>query len=242
VLEIHDLHVSYGPVPAVRGVNIQVREGEAVAMLGRNGAGKTTTLRAIAGLNQPSSGSVVLAGRDITRRSSVKRVGLGISLAPEGRGMFPQFTVRDSLAMGAYHRRLSRSEVHDEIERVTDRFPRLRERLGQVSGSLSGGEQQMLALARALMGRPRLLMLDEPSLGLAPVLVDQLYELLRSLRTDGLTILVVEQYVEVALSFADRAYVLDKGIVALEGPSAELAASPALVDTYLAATPQEVAS
>jgi len=240
MLEARDIYVSYGPVPAVRGVSITVQEGEAVALLGRNGAGKTTTLRALAGLNEPSSGRVMLAGEDITRVSSVKRVGLGIALAPEGRGMFPQFSVRDSMAMGAYHRRLSRRAVDDEIERVTERFPRLRERLGQVSSSLSGGEQQMLAVARALMGQPKVLMLDEPSLGLAPIVVDQLYDLFRTLRSEGLTVLVVEQYVELALSFVDRAYVLDKGTVALEGPASDLATSTELIDTYLAVQPEEV--
>jgi branched-chain amino acid transport system ATP-binding protein len=239
MLEATNLHVSYGPVPAVRGVTLTIGQGEAIALLGRNGAGKTTTLRALAGLNQPSSGTIVLDGADITRLSSVKRVGLGIALAPEGRGMFPQFTVRDSMAMGAYHRRLSRRDTDHEIERITERFPRLRERLRQTSGSLSGGEQQMLAVARGLMGKPKVLLLDEPSLGLAPVIVDQLYELLRGLREEGLTVLVVEQYVELALSFADRAYVLDKGTVALEGPAAELLASAELVETYLSTQPEE---
>ena len=154
--------------------------------------------------------------------------------------MFPSFTVRDSIAVGAYHRRLSRRQTDEEIERVTERLPRLRERLGQVSGSLSGGEQQMLAVARGLMGQPRVLMLDEPSLGLAPVIVDVLYDLLRGLRNDGLTVLVVEQYIEVALAFADRAYVLDKGQVALEGSAAELLSSTELVDTYLSSQPEEV--
>jgi branched-chain amino acid transport system ATP-binding protein len=153
--------------------------------------------------------------------------------------MFPQFTVRDSMAMGAYHRRLSRRDTDHEIERITERFPRLRERLRQTSGSLSGGEQQMLAVARGLMGKPKVLLLDEPSLGLAPVIVDQLYDLLRGLREEGLTVLVVEQYVELALSFADRAYVLDKGTVALEGPAAELLASAELVETYLSTQPEE---
>jgi branched-chain amino acid transport system ATP-binding protein len=221
-------------------VTLHVGQGEAVALLGRNGAGKTTTLRALAGLNRPSMGTIHLDGVDISRLPAVKRVGLGIALAPEGRGMFPGFTVRDSMAMGAYHRRLSRRQLDDEIERVTERFPRLRERLRQTSGSLSGGEQQMLAVARGLMGTPKVLLLDEPSLGLAPVIVDQLYDLLRALREDGLTVLVVEQYVELALSFADRAYVLDKGTVALEGAASELLASTELVETYLSAQPEDV--
>jgi branched-chain amino acid transport system ATP-binding protein len=239
MLEASDLHVSYGPVPAVRGVSLRVGAGEAVAILGRNGAGKTTTLRALAGLTLPSAGAISFAGQDLTHAPPLRRVRAGIALAPEGRGMFPGFTVRDALSMGAYHRKLSRAKVDDEIERVTERFPRLRERLKQASGSLSGGEQQMLAVARALMGQPKVLLLDEPSLGLAPVIVDHLYDLFRTIRDEGISVLVVEQYVEVALDFVDRAYVLDKGVVALEGDAAELAASPELVDTYLSVEAQE---
>ncbi|MFZ6003227.1 MAG: ABC transporter ATP-binding protein [Actinomycetota bacterium] len=240
MLEVTGLHVSYGPVPAVRGVDMVIGAGEAVALLGRNGAGKTTTLRALAGLLPADRGIISFDSHNIGAMPAERRVRRGIALVPEGRGMFPQLTVRENLAMGAYGRRLRGSEISSEIDRVTDHFPRLRERLKQSAGSLSGGEQQMLAVARGLMAAPRLLMLDEPSLGLAPVIVEQLYEQFDKLRRDGLTILVVEQYVEVALGFVDRAYVLDKGVVALEGAAHELAASPELIEAYLSAAPEEV--
>lgn len=240
MLEVQDLHVSYGPVPAVRGIDLSVASGEAVALLGRNGAGKTTTLRALAGLLPPDKGTIAFEGSDIAAVPAERRVRLGIALVPEGRGMFPQLTVRENLAVGAYGRRLRAREVGSEVDRVTGHFPRLQERLKQSAGSLSGGEQQMLAVARGLMAAPRLLLLDEPSLGLAPVIIEQLYGQFASLQRDGLTILVVEQYVEVALGFVDRAYVLDKGLVALTGSAAELASSPGLVEAYLAAAPEEV--
>lgn len=239
MLEATDIHVSYGPVPAVRGISLEVRDGESIALLGRNGAGKTTTLRALAGLARPTKGSIVLDGKDVTGLPAERRVGLGIALVPEGRGMFPQLTVYESLKMGGYHRKLRGASLDAEIKQVTERFPRLAERIDQRSGSLSGGEQQMLAVARGLMSAPRVLLLDEPSLGLAPVVVDQLYDLFRGLAADGLTILVVEQYVELALSFADYAYVLDKGTVAVEGAAEQLAASPEVVEAYLSAAPEE---
>jgi branched-chain amino acid transport system ATP-binding protein len=227
-------------VPAVRGIDLTVAEGEAVALLGRNGAGKTTTLRALAGVLPPDRGTISFDGDDIALVPTEQRVRRGIALVPEGRGIFPQLTVRENLTMGAYGRRLRAGSVGSEIDRVTEHFPRLRERLKQTAGSLSGGEQQMLAVARGLMAAPRLLMLDEPSLGLAPVIIEQLYDQLANLRSEGLTILVVEQYVEVALGFVDRAYVLDKGVVALAGTAVELATSSELVDTYMAAAPEEV--
>jgi branched-chain amino acid transport system ATP-binding protein len=234
VLEIEGLQVRYGAIPAVMGVDLTVAEGEAVALLGRNGAGKTSTLKALAGLLPAAGGRIRLDGKDVTNVPAERRVALGVALAPEGRGVFPQLSVKENLAMGAFHRRLRPRAMQDEVERVTTRFPRLRERIGQSAGSLSGGEQQMLALARSLMSAPRLLLIDEPSLGLAPIIVDQLYELLASLNTEGLTLLIVEQYVEVALGSTDRAYVLDKGRVVLQGTSSELADSPELVDAYLA--------
>jgi len=239
MLRATDLHVSYGPIPAVRGVDLEVAEGQAVALLGRNGAGKTTTLRALAGLMLPVEGRIELDGEDVTTLPAEQRVRRGVALAPEGRGVFPRMSVRDNLLMGGYARRLRRSELPGEIERVTARLPRLRERLGQDAGSLSGGEQQMLAVARALMARPRVLLLDEPSLGLAPVLIDEIYDLLAALRDEGLTLLVVEQYVDLALELVDAAYVLDKGRVALSGSAAELADSPELVETYLSVGVEE---
>jgi len=234
LLEVAGLAVSYGTIPAVRAVDIDVGAGEAVALLGRNGAGKTSTLRAVAGLVPARAGHIRLEGRDVSLLPAERRARLGIALAPEGRAVFPGLSVRDNLAMGAYSRRLGRAALAREIERVADRFPRLADRSDQAAGSLSGGEQQMLAIARGLMSAPRLLLIDEPSLGLAPLVVEQVYELLAQLRTEGLTIVVVEQYVDVALEFADRAYVLEKGRVALAGRAAELAAAPELVETYLA--------
>lgn len=242
MLEVKGLHVSYGPVPAVRGVDMVVNAGEAIAVLGRNGAGKTTTLKAMAGLLPVSAGSIHIDATDITNIPAEKRLKLGIALVPEGRGMFPQLTVRESLIMGAYHRKLSHGEIRSELARVTERLPRLTERLDQASGSLSGGEQQMLAVARGLMSAPRMIMVDEPSLGLAPIVIEQLYDLFVDLKAEGLTIVVVEQYVELALGFADRAYVLDKGEVAVSGEASELAASPELVEAYLSAAPEEIHS
>lgn len=243
MLEVADLQVSYGSIPAVRGIDLSIGNTEVVALLGRNGAGKTSTLKALAGLLPTSGGSIGFDGRDVTVLRAEDRVPLGIALAPEGRGMFPQLSVRESLAMGAYHRRLGRAALASEVERVTERFPRLRERMGQAAGSMSGGEQQMLAVARGLMAAPRLLMIDEPSLGLAPIVVEQLYELLAEVRADGITLLLVEQYVEIALGIADRAYVLDKGRVVLEGASAELLQSTELVDAYMSGgSPEEVRS
>lgn len=242
MLEVRDLHVSYGPVPAVRGIDLDVGDGEAVAVLGRNGAGKSTTLKCLAGLLPPERGSVVLEGQDVARVPAERRTGLGVALVPEGRGIFPQLTVRENLAMGGYHRRLSGRALSSEVSEVTDRFPRLAERLDQRAGSLSGGEQQMLALGRGLMSDPKLLLVDEPSLGLAPVVVEQLYALFADLRGEGQAILVVEQYVELALGFADRAYVLEKGQVAVSGDANELAASPELVEVYLSAAVEEVAT
>ena len=239
MLEAHGLHVSYGPLPAVRGVDLAVSDGEAVAVLGRNGAGKTTTLKALAGLLPATAGQILFNGDDVTSIPAERRARLGIVLVPEGRGVFPDLSVRDNLAMGAYHRRLSGAALRQEVARVTEKFPRLTERIGQRAGSLSGGEQQMLAVARGLMSDPRVLLVDEPSLGLAPIVVEQLYDLFAQLRTEGLTVLVVEQYVELALGFADRAYVLDKGQVVLEGKSADLLASSELVEAYMTSA-QEV--
>ncbi len=234
VLTVRGLDVSYGSVPVVRGVDLDIRSGEMVAIVGRNGAGKTTTLRCLAGLLSPAGGTVNFAGTDVTRLGAEQRVRCGISLSPEGRGIPPGLTVRENLEVGAFTRKLGRAGVESEIERVTAQFPRLRERLDQKAGSLSGGEQQMLAVARALMAKPRLLIVDEPSLGLAPIVVEQLYEFFVSLREDGLTLLLVEQYVEIVLAVADRAYVLDKGSVALSGSARELRESSELVDAYMA--------
>ncbi len=226
--------VSYGPVTAVRDVDIEVRMGEVLAVLGRNGAGKTTTMKALAGLLPLSGGRITHDGADITEMAAEDRVRRGLVLVPEGRGVFADLTVRENLIMGAYHRHKPARALRDDIERVTERFPRLIERIDQRAGSLSGGEQQMLAIARGMMAEPSVLMIDEPSLGLAPVIVDHLYEFLGGLAATGITLVIVEQYVHVALGIADRAYVLDKGEVALEGSADALRASPDLIDTYLA--------
>lgn len=234
MINVEGLAVDYGPVRAVRDLSLEIRDGEVLAILGRNGAGKTTTMKALAGLLPTAAGRVLDGDVDITSQGADERVARGIVLVPEGRGMFADLSVRENLLMGAYVRRQSSRALRDELERVTAPFPRLRERMGQRSGSLSGGEQQMLAVARGLMAEPKVLMIDEPSLGLAPVIVDQLYEFLGSIRDQGVTLVIVEQYVRVALGIADRAYVLDKGAIALQGDAAALRDSPELIDTYLA--------
>jgi branched-chain amino acid transport system ATP-binding protein len=234
MIQAEGLSVSYGPVTAVRDVDLEVRDGEVLAVLGRNGAGKTTTMKALAGLLPVSGGRILHDGVPIEEVPAEERVARGIVLVPEGRGVFADLTVRENLVMGAYHRGRPLRALHDDIDRVTEQFPRLTERMSQRAGSLSGGEQQMLAVARGLMSEPSVLMIDEPSLGLAPVIVDSLYEFLGGLRATGITLVIVEQYVNVALGIADRAYVLDKGEVALAGAAAQLRASPELVDTYLA--------
>lgn len=234
MIVVEDLSIEYGPVRAVRGLSFEIRDGEVLAILGRNGAGKTTTMKALAGLLPAAGGRIVDQDADITKLDADGRVGRGLVLVPEGRGMFADLSVRENLLMGAYARRKASRMLRDDLDRVTAPFPRLRERMGQRSGSLSGGEQQMLAVARGLMAEPRVLMIDEPSLGLAPVIVDQLYEFLASIRDAGITLVIVEQYVGVALGIADRAYVLDKGEIALSGDAETLRTSPELINTYLA--------
>ncbi|MFZ6003164.1 MAG: ABC transporter ATP-binding protein [Actinomycetota bacterium] len=239
MLEAGGLSVSFGEIPAVRGLDLQVGRGEVLAILGRNGAGKTTTLRALAGIVRPSRGMVILNGEDVTHIPAERRVRKGIVLVPEGRRLFAGLSVRDNLCMGAYHRRLRPHAIAEEIERVTEHLPLLRERFGQRAGSLSGGEQQLLAIARALMTAPRLLLADEPSLGLAPIMVDRVYALFAALRDDGLTLVIVEQYVSVALGLADHAVVMDKGVAVLRSHGSELTESPDLIDAYLSGA-QEV--
>lgn len=239
ILEVESLQVRYGDVTAVRGVDLAVEAGTALAVLGRNGAGKSSTLRGIAGATMPSGGAVRIDGVDVAARRADDRVRHGIVLIPEGRRLFPHLSVRENLAVGAYLQKLRPAALEQELERVTEHLPRVRERLDQQAGSLSGGEQQLVAIARALMARPRVLMADEPSLGLAPVIVDAIYELFRTLLRDGLTLVVVEQYVGVALALADHAIVIDRGAIALTGPAAELAESPDLWRVYLSGSEEE---
>lgn len=235
LLSVRDLEVSYGPIPAVRGVSIDVEAADRVALLGRNGAGKSSTLRAIAGITPAKGGRIEYAGVDITRRSASERLAHGLALVPEGRGLFGQLTVEENLIMGAYHRHLPGPALAEEMERVTERFPRVRERMGQLASSMSGGEQQMLAIARGLMTAPSVLVVDEPSLGLSPALVDEIYDLFAALSAEGTAVVLVEQYVELALRFARHAYVLEKGAVALAGDASELSSNADLIDVYMAA-------
>jgi branched-chain amino acid transport system ATP-binding protein len=231
VLRVDALHVYYGEIHALKGVTFAVEQGEIVALLGNNGAGKTTTLKTISGLLSPRTGGVSLEGDALTGRPPHEVVMKGIAHVPEGRRIFNRLTVRENLLMGAYRRH--DGGIAGDLERVLTLFPRLRERLVQVAGTLSGGEQQMLAIARALMANPRLLLLDEPSMGLAPVLVEQIFQTVDDINRHGTTILLVEQNAAMALSIAHRAYVLETGTVALSGPAAELAENPDVRRAYL---------
>jgi branched-chain amino acid transport system ATP-binding protein len=232
LLEIENLVARYGRITALNGISLTVEEGEIVTLIGANGAGKTTTLRAISGLLRPASGALRFAGRDLTRLAPNAIVRAGIGHAPEGRRVFPRMTVRENLELGAYTRR-SRAEIAVDTERVLTLFPRLRERYGQRAGTMSGGEQQMLAMARALMARPRLLLLDEPSLGLSPLLVQTIFAVIRELNGAGTTILLIEQNARQALAIASRGYVLEVGRIAHSGAAGELAASEAVRAAYL---------
>ena len=233
MLEVRDLHVFYGAIHALQGVSFGVNEGEIVTLIGANGAGKSTTLKTISGLLRPRQGSIVFRGTDLTRVSATKIVSLGISQVPEGRKIFAPLTVRDNLEMGAYTRE-DKAEIEKSLERVFASFPRLKERIHQLGGTLSGGEQQMLAIARALMARPRLILLDEPSEGIMPVLVDEMFALFKRLKSEGTTILLVEQNVERALGISDRAYILDQGRIVHQGVAAALLADQAIQERYCA--------
>jgi branched-chain amino acid transport system ATP-binding protein len=231
LLEVEDIHTYYGAIEALRGVSLSVDEGEVVTIIGSNGAGKSTTLRSISGLTPATSGKVVFQGEDITRLPAHEIVGYGIALAPEGRHCFARMTVRENLDLGAHLRR--DVEVGDDLDRVFDLFPRLKERERQKAGTMSGGEQQMLAIGRALMARPKLLMLDEPSMGIAPILVQRIYETIAEINRQGVSILLVEQNANYALDVAKRGYVLETGEVALTNESAQLRDDPAVQRAYL---------
>ena len=230
ILKIDDINVFYGSIHAIKGISLEVNEGEIVTLIGANGAGKTTTLHTISGLLRPRSGSIQFCGEDITKIPAHKLVERGLAHCPEGRRVFLQMTVQENLDMGAYIRRDDYSASLDEVYEL---FPRLKERRKQVAGTLSGGEQQMLAMGRALMSKPKLLMLDEPSMGLAPILVEQIFDIIKNLHAVGTTILLVEQNAQAALSIADRAYVLETGNITLSGTGAELSKSDEVRKAYL---------
>lgn len=232
VIDLRAIDVYYGRVQALTGVSLEVRQGEIVALIGSNGAGKTTTLRTISGLISPRKGQVLLFGKAIQGVGAARIARLGVGHAPEGRRLFARMTVRENLDMGAYSR-ADRAGIRTDLERVYTLFPRLRERDSQLAGSLSGGEQQMVAIGRALMSAPKVLLLDEPSLGLAPILVDAIFEVIREINAKGTTILLIEQNALLALKTAVRGYVLENGAVALAGPSEELIASPDIQRAYL---------
>ncbi|HLB15209.1 MAG TPA: ABC transporter ATP-binding protein [Burkholderiales bacterium] len=231
LLEVTGLEVRYGGIRAVKGVDLAVEAGELVCLIGANGAGKSSTLRAIAGLLPAGAGAVRYAGRDLAGTRAFERARAGLVLVPEGRGVFPQLTVDENLDMGAYAR--ADREIEADRERVFGLFPRLRERRGQTGGTLSGGEQQMLAIGRALMSRPKLLLLDEPSMGLAPIVVQLIFEVIHEINALGVTCLLVEQNARAALALARRGYVMESGAITLSGPAAELAHDPKVVEAYL---------
>ncbi|AGZ40371.1 ABC transporter ATP-binding protein [Actinoplanes friuliensis] len=232
LLELKDVTLAYGRIQALHGISLTVAEGEIVALIGANGAGKSTTMRAISGLRPVAQGSITFNGEDITKLRADLRVVRGVSQSPEGRGIFPGMSVLENLEMGAYTRR-NRAEINQDLERVFTLFPRLKEREKQVGGTMSGGEQQMLAVGRALMSRPKLLLLDEPSMGLAPMLIQQIFDIVVEINQQGTTVLLVEQNAQQALSRAHRAYVLETGEIVKSGTGAELLTDPSVKDAYL---------
>ena len=232
MFEVKGIDVFYGDAQALYGLSLQVREGEVVTLVGANGAGKTTTLRAISGLRPVARGDIVFEGRSLLEVPAHRRAELGIALVPEGRDLWPQLTVRENLELGAYGK-AARRHLSGSLERAYELFPVVKERSRQVAGSMSGGEQQMVAIARALMTRPRLLMFDEPSLGLAPVVVAQVFDTIQRLHAEGLTILLVEQNLKKALEMADRGYVVETGSISIQGTAADLLADPTIRSAYL---------
>ncbi|CAA9454499.1 MAG: Branched-chain amino acid transport ATP-binding protein LivF [uncultured Rubrobacteraceae bacterium] len=232
LLEVEDIHSYYGNIHALRGVSLTVEEGEVVTLIGSNGAGKTTTLRSINGILPPREGRIVFRGEEIQGVPAHGMVGKGIAQSPEGRKVFHRMTVLENLEMGAYHRN-DRAEIRQDMDRVFDLFPRLQERVKQEAGTMSGGEQQMLAIGRALMSRPKLLLLDEPSMGLAPVLVERIFQIIEEINKQGTTILLVEQNANVALEIATRGYVLETGAVVNAAPAEKLREDPKVREAYL---------
>ena len=234
MLEIKDLHVFYGAIHALKGVSLTVADGELVSLIGANGAGKTTTLHAISGLLPAASGSILLDGTDLQKVPANTIIGLGMAHVPEGRHVFARMTVEENLRMGAYILR-DQKQIAENLERVYGHFPRLKERRRQLAGTLSGGEQQMLATGRALMTNPKIVLMDEPSMGLSPLLVKEIFSIIQELHKSGITILLVEQNAKMALAVSDRAYVLETGTISMEGPAAELAADDRVRKAYLGA-------
>ncbi len=232
LLKLSDVHVSYGGIKAVKGISLSVEKGELVTLIGANGAGKTTTLKAIVGLLRPAEGRIEYDGRDMAGTPPHAIASRGLVLVPEGRGVFPALTIEENLQMGAYTRR-DKAGIAEDVERMFNWFPRLKERARQTAGTMSGGEQQMLAISRALMARPKLLLLDEPSMGLAPIMVQKIFEVVRDVAKSGMTILLIEQNARLALQISQRGYVMDGGLITLEGESQSLLTNPKVREAYL---------
>lgn len=232
MLEVKDLEVYYGMIQAIKGISFEVNQGEVIALIGANGAGKTTTLHTITGLLSPKKGSVVFEGTDITKIPAHKIVSMGMAHVPEGRRVFAELSVYENLKMGAYTRK-DKNEIEESLANVYKRFPRLEERRNQMAGTLSGGEQQMLAMGRALMSRPRIILMDEPSMGLSPLLVKEIFAIIREVNKQGITILLVEQNAKMALAISDRAYVLETGTITLSGDAQELLNDARVKKAYL---------
>jgi branched-chain amino acid transport system ATP-binding protein len=232
LLELEKLEVAYGGIQAVKGIDLVVRQGELVCLIGANGAGKTTTLKGITGLQPVKAGRIVYDGNDVTGKPAFQLVRKGLSMVPEGRGVFGALTIEENLAMGAYSRR-DRKQIRQDVERVFGLFPRLKERARQTAGTLSGGEQQMLAMARAIMSRPKLLLLDEPSMGLAPLMVQKVFETVLAISGEGVTILLIEQNAKLALEVSNRGYVMESGTITLSGDARQLLSDPKVREAYL---------
>ena len=232
MLKIEDLHVYYGMIHALKGLSFEVNEGEVITLIGANGAGKTTTLHTVTGLLRPKSGKIIFEGKDLTKTAPHKIVEMGMAHVPEGRRVFQNLTVLANLRLGAYTKH-NKAEINETLEMVYERFPRLKERASQIAGTLSGGEQQMLAMGRALMSKPRIILMDEPSMGLSPLLVSEIFDIIKSISAGGTTVLLVEQNAKKALSIADRAYVLETGRIVLSGKASDLMNDDSVKKAYL---------